>query len=101
MRSTGPNATLRPSNIAVRLRGQALELCSQADPRAHFALGRLLCGIPCGLLEPRWRGEASTCARCGRCCCAADAGELRAWVHLHRLSSDHRSSVLTNPQMSA
>lgn len=79
---------------------EALELCSQqADPRAHFALGRLLCGIPCGLLEPRW-GARSLNLRKGAALLlrAADAGELRAWVHLHRLSSDHRSSV-ANPQM--
>ncbi|MGE0671470.1 MAG: hypothetical protein AB7O64_00290 [Methylibium sp.] len=79
---------------------EALEQRSlQADTRSQFALGRLLCGIPCGALQPRWvarslnlRKGAALLLR------AADAGEVRAWVHLHCLSSDHRCSV-ANPQM--
>lgn len=67
--------------------------------RSQFALGRLLCGIACGALEPRW-GARSLNLRKGAALLlrAADAGEVRAWIHLHRLSSDHRCSV-ANPQM--
>lgn len=79
---------------------EALELRSQqGDTRAHFALGRLLCGLPCGRLQPRW-GARSLNLRKGAALLlrAADAGEVRAWVHLHGLSADHRCSV-ANPQM--
>lgn len=71
----------------------------QGDTRSQFALGRLLCGIPCGTLQPRW-GARSLNLRKGAALLlrAADAGELGAWIHLHRLSSDHRCSV-ANPQM--
>lgn len=79
---------------------EALEQRSQqADARAQFALGRLLCGVPCGALAPGW-GAKSLNLRKGAALLlrAADAGEVRAWVHLHRMSSDHRCSV-ANLQM--
>lgn len=79
---------------------EALEQRSlQSDARAQFALGRLLCGIPCGALKPRW-GARGLNLRKGAALLlrAADAGEMHAWIHLHRLSSDHRCSV-ANPQM--
>jgi len=94
-RTGGKLGDLPAEFVAVALEQRS----QQCDVRAQFALGRLLCGIPCGRLEPRLatrgpnlRKGAALLLR------AADAGELRAWVHLHRLSSDRRCSV-ANPQM--
>lgn len=87
-------------NLPFEFVAEALEQRSlQGDMRSQFALGRLLCGIACGALEPRW-GARSLNLRKGAALLlrAADAGEVRAWIHLHRLSSDHRCSV-ANPQM--
>lgn len=72
---------------------------AQGDVRALYLFGRLLCGIPCGRLA----ANAIACGtniRKGTALLlrAADAGEAGAWMHLYRLSSDHRCSV-ANPQM--
>lgn len=79
---------------------EALEQRSQqGDVRAQFALGRLLCGIPCGRLEPRLAAHGPNLRKGAALLLrAADSGELRAWVHLHHLSADRRCSV-ANPQM--
>lgn len=87
-------------DLPIEFVADALERRSRsADARAQFALGRLLCGIPCGALapgvDPRGLNLRRGTALLLR---AADAGKLGAWIHLHRLSSDHRSSV-ANPAM--
>lgn len=78
----------------------SLDLCAnQGNRDAAYALGRGLCGIACGALEPsvfadslNMRKGAAFLLR------AADAGCDDAWLHLYRLHADHRLSV-ANPQM--
>jgi TPR repeat protein len=69
------------------------------DRVATYALGRALCGIPCGVQEPRdlvagfnVRKGAALLLR------AADGGCESAWLDLYRVLSDSRCSV-ANPQM--
>ena len=69
------------------------------DRDAAHALGRALCGIACGVLEPlslvsgfNVRKGVALLLR------AADAGCEPAWLHLYRVYSDNRCSV-ANPQM--
>lgn len=74
--------------------------CAQgADAHSWFVLGRALSGIACGQLAPEQlvrgpnlRKGTALLVR------AADAGRPDAWLHLYRLSSNHRCSV-ANPQM--
>ena len=56
---------------------------NRGDRDAAYALGRALCGIPCGV---------ALLLR------AADGGCEEAWLHLYRMHGDHRLSV-ANPQM--
>jgi TPR repeat protein len=72
---------------------------SRGDRDAAYALGRALCGIPCGVLDPaslatglNMRKGVALLLR------AADAGCDEAWLHLYRMHGDHRLSV-ANPQM--
>ncbi|CAG1019926.1 hypothetical protein BURC_04854 [Burkholderiaceae bacterium] len=66
---------------------------------AAYLLGRALCGIACGSLDPAQIAEGSN-VRKGTALLlrAADGGHHDAWLHLYRLHADHRSSV-SNPQM--
>ncbi|HEY4067817.1 MAG TPA: hypothetical protein VGM74_13040 [Burkholderiaceae bacterium] len=72
---------------------------SRGDRDAAYALGRALCGIPCGVLTPaslaagpNMRKGVALLLR------AADAGLEQAWLHLYRMHGDHNLSV-ANPQM--
>jgi len=72
---------------------------SRGDRDAAYALGRALCGIPCGVLAPtslaagpNMRKGVALLLR------AADAGRDEAWLHLYRMHGDHNLSV-ANPQM--
>jgi hypothetical protein len=79
---------------------RAIEQCTnQGDPRALYLQGRALAGLHCGALEPQAlvrtgnvRKGAALLLR------AADAGNVDAWMHLYRLSSDRQRTV-ANPQM--
>jgi TPR repeat protein len=69
-------------------------LAARGDGNAAYLLGRALCGIACGPLAPEqlvvgmnMRKGAALLLR------AADAGQYAAWLHLHRLHSEPRSSV--------
>src|SRR5262249_24931891 len=66
--------------------------------RAAYALGLGLCGVD-GPLPP-WVFAGAHNQRQGTAFLlrAADAGHQDAWLHLHRLMSDHRLSV-ANPKM--
>ena len=71
----------------------------RGDRAAAYALGRALCGIACGSLQPdslaaglNMRKGVALLLR------AADAGCDEAWLHLYRMHGDHRLSV-ANPQM--
>jgi TPR repeat protein len=66
---------------------------------ATYALGRALAGITCGCLAPS-RLAVSPNLRKGTALLlrAADAGQVGAWLHLHRLHAEGRSSI-ANPQM--
>jgi TPR repeat protein len=72
---------------------------TQGEARAWFTLGRALCGLTAGPNEP---GALVTRQNLRRGVAlllrAADAGHLEAWLHLHMLSSNGRSSV-ANPEM--
>ena len=78
----------------------ALDLLAHDGNRAaDYLLGRALCGIACGSLQPaalvssgNLRKGAALLLR------AADAGCEEAWMHLYRVHADHRCSV-ANPQM--
>ncbi len=70
-----------------------------ADVRAAYQLGRALAGLPCAdiaaasiVVSGNLRKATALLLR------AADGGVQNAWMHLYRLSSDHRCSV-ANPQM--
>ncbi|MEO8057544.1 MAG: hypothetical protein ABI671_04400 [Burkholderiales bacterium] len=72
---------------------------SRGDRDAAYALGRALCGLPCGVLAPadlasgpNMRKGVALLLR------AADAGCDQAWLHLYRMHGDHNLSV-ANPQM--
>ncbi len=71
----------------------------RGDRDAAYVLGRALCGISCGVLQPsalvggmNMRKGVALLLR------AADAGRADAWLHLYRMHGDHRLSV-ANPQM--
>lgn len=78
----------------------ALERCAGAgDPRACHTLGRALAGLDCGaaraqqlVAAPQLRKAAAFLLR------AADGGHTAAWLQLHRLCADYRSSV-ANPAL--
>lgn len=70
-----------------------------ADLPATYQLGRALAGLPCAGIPPdalvtrgSLRKAAALLLR------AADGGLSDAWMHLYRLSSNHRCTV-ANPQM--
>ncbi len=72
---------------------------ARGDRDAAYALGRALCGLPCGVLVPaelaagpNMRKGVALLLR------AADAGLGDAWLHLYRMHGDHNLSV-ANPQM--
>lgn len=73
--------------------------CARGDPRALYLFGRALCGIRQGRLDSAALVGATN-LRKGTALLlrAADAGEAGAWMHLYRVSADHRCSV-ANPQM--
>jgi TPR repeat protein len=72
---------------------------SRGDREAAYALGRALCGIPCGVLEPTTLASGLNMRKgVALLLRAADAGCDEAWLHLYRMHGDHRLSV-ANPQM--
>ena len=83
---------------------QAIDACldlrtSRGDARAAFALGRALCGIPCGAIEPASLASGPNMRKgVALLLRAADAGCDEAWLHLYRMHGDHNLSV-ANPQM--
>ena len=83
---------------------QAIEIAldmrtSRGDRDAAYALGRALCGIPCGSLTPdALAGGANMRKGVALLLRAADAGREEAWLHLYRMHGDHNLSV-ANPQM--
>ena len=89
-----------PPGLDVNQVEAALELLAHDGNRAaDYLLGRALCGIGCGSLQPaalvssgNLRKGAALLLR------AADAGCEEAWMHLYRVHADHRCSV-ANPQM--
>jgi TPR repeat protein len=78
----------------------ALDLCTQRGDRdAAYALGRALCGIACGVLQPAALASGANMRKgVALLLRAADAGCEEAWLHLYRVHGDHRLSV-ANPQM--
>lgn len=86
-----------PAVVAERLLARAAE---RADPSACFRLGRALSGIDCSAMPASAvTGERNLRRGTALLLRAADAGQVAAWMHLHRLAADHRCSV-ANPQMS-
>ena len=78
----------------------ALDLrTARGDRDAAHALGRALCGIPCGAIAPE-RIVTGQNLRKGVALLlrAADGGCEGAWLHLYAMHGDHRLSV-ANPQM--
>jgi len=72
---------------------------SRGDRDAAYALGRALCGIACGVLEPAsLAGGLNMRKGVALLLRAADAGRDEAWLHLYRMHGDHNLSV-ANPQM--
>lgn len=88
------------SGIAAPAIEAALDMrVNRGDREAAYALGRALCGLPCGVLAPadlvtgpNMRKGVALLLR------AADAGVEQAWLHLYRMHGDHNLSV-ANPQM--
>jgi TPR repeat protein len=82
----------------------AIEACldrraRRNDHHAAHALGRALCGIPCGALTPASLSSGMNMRRgVAFLMRAADAGCDDAWMHLYRAHSDRTLSVV-NPQM--
>lgn len=73
--------------------------CGHGDYSAAYELGRALCGIPCGSIAPAsLTREANMRKGAGLLLRAAYGGCDEAWLHLHRLHANHRSTV-ANPQM--
>lgn len=89
-----------PSGLDVKQVEASLDMVAHEGNRAaDYLLGRALCGIACGSLQPaalvssgNLRKGAALLLR------AADAGCDEAWMHLYRVHADHRCSV-ANPQM--
>jgi TPR repeat protein len=72
---------------------------SRGDRDAAHALGRALCGLPCGVLAPAdLAGSPNMRKGVALLLRAADAGCDEAWLHLYRMHGDHNLSV-ANPQM--
>lgn len=78
----------------------ALDMRTQRGSRdAAYALGRALCGIPCGVLAPQALATGPNMRKgVALLLRAADGGCDDAWLHLYRIHGDHRLSV-ANPQM--
>ena len=71
----------------------------RGDRDAAYALGRALCGIECGVLQPATLADGLNMRKgVALLLRAADAGCDEAWLHLYRMHGDHRLSV-ANPQM--
>lgn len=71
----------------------------RGDRDAAYALGRALCGLPCGVLAPTdLAGGPNMRKGVALLLRAADAGCDEAWLHLYRMHGDHNLSV-ANPQM--
>ena len=72
---------------------------TRGDREAAYALGRALCGIACGNLQPEQLATGANMRKgVALLLRAADAGCDDAWLHLYRMHGDHRHSV-ANPQM--
>lgn len=73
--------------------------CRHGHRDALSILGKALCGMDCGTVRAN-RLVSAMNVRKGTAFLlrAADGGCDEAWLHLYRLSADHRSSV-SNPQM--
>lgn len=72
---------------------------TQGDRDAAYALGRGLCGIEGGALNPSvFADELNMRKGAAFLLRAADAGCADAWLHLYRVHADHRLSV-ANAQM--
>ena len=72
---------------------------NRGDRDAAYALGRALCGIPCGVLAPEALAAGPNMRKgVALLLRAADGGCEEAWLHLYRMHGDHRLSV-ANPQM--
>ena len=72
---------------------------TRGDRDAAYALGRALCGIPCGVLAPQTLAAGPNMRKgVALLLRAADAGRDEAWLHLYRMHGDHSLSV-ANPQM--
>jgi TPR repeat protein len=97
--STGSSASLL---LPVEVVEPCLEwLAQRGDTVAASLIGKALCGIPCGPLAPRTVAAAGNLRRGAAWLMrAADAGHDDAWLLLHDLYADNRSSV-ANPQMAA
>lgn len=89
-----------PPGLEARHIEASLELRVADDDRdAEFLMGRALCGIACGSIEPTSLVTASNLRKgAAYLLRAADAGCDAAWMHLYQVHSDHRCSV-ANPQM--
>lgn len=74
-------------------------IAGDGDCIASYAMGRALCGIPCGSLPPHALVTGSNLRKGAALLLrAADAGCAAAWMHLYKVHADHRCSV-ANPQM--
>jgi TPR repeat protein len=72
---------------------------NRGDREAAYALGRALCGLPCGVLAPADLAAGANMRKgVALLLRAADAGVDEAWLHLYRMHGDHNLSV-ANPQM--
>jgi TPR repeat protein len=100
------DAASRSADLPLLLPVELIERCLEwralrGDAPAAAYIGRALCGLPTGVLgplavagPPNLRRGAAWLMR------AADAGRSDAWLTLHDLYADNRSSV-ANPQMAA
>lgn len=90
-----PLAGIEPKSIEAGLDLRA----NRGDRVAAYALGRALCGIACGVLQPATLADGLNMRKgVALLLRAADAGCDEAWLHLYRMHGDHRLSV-ANPQM--
>jgi TPR repeat protein len=72
---------------------------NRGDRDAAYALGRALCGIACGVLQPESLAAGPNMRKgVALLLRAADGGVEEAWLHLYRMHGDHKLSV-ANPQM--
>ncbi len=72
---------------------------NRGDRDAAYALGRALCGVACGVLQPESLAAGANMRKgVALLLRAADGGVEEAWLHLYRMHGDHRHSV-ANPQM--